>query len=630
MVKKIVITLFILIMIIIVGIVSLVVFVDPNNFKGFISDTVKDKTGYELTIDGDLRWHIWPQISILTDSVKLSDINAAKPILTADNMRLDVELFPLFSKNLAVKNVLVKSAVINITDESKGDTFKNQNRQTATINKASSSSKQKSHWSFTLNKLVMADSTVILQNKRDFINFRDIDISIINSDQENVSIELSGNVNRDQQNLRYNLNANVNLNQFPQSAVIDIKEMKYDYTGVLVPAGELKGGLTGTINYQQSPLSFNSQDIKFTINDTVVTGAVKANLDQIPYIEVELNSDKVDLTPFIQSSRKPTERVTIQQTSPVVSTNTRSSKNELDFLNKFNAKFLFNSKQIIINKIVLENANFEANNRDGIATIKNIDFDLSGGHVKASGIANGKQKVADIRLSTKISDINLASLFSALEIPNDLNGTINATGDLTTNTVVPDAILSALQGQLSLSVTDARLNNINIPNIIQTAVSQYTKDVVTPENQKKYTEVQELLANGNLSNGNLELTSLRARSETLNLDGTGRVGLVNQDLDVELQIQLLGGWNGKSETIAKLQKIIIPLRIYGKFANLNYQVKVDKLIKDLLNDKLQHSLDKLRDRYKVGESESDNDKRNDSKEKAINMLGGFLNKIDKK
>ncbi|MCO6524563.1 MAG: AsmA family protein, partial [Candidatus Schmidhempelia sp.] len=64
MVKKVLLTLLILILITISGLFSLVFFVNPNHFRGFITQTVKDKTGYELVIDGDLRWHVWPQISI--------------------------------------------------------------------------------------------------------------------------------------------------------------------------------------------------------------------------------------------------------------------------------------------------------------------------------------------------------------------------------------------------------------------------------------------------------------------------------------------------------------------------------------------------------------------------------------
>ncbi|KES14533.1 Protein of unknown function (DUF1514), partial [Gilliamella apicola SCGC AB-598-B02] len=46
-------------------------------------------------------------------------------------------------------------------------------------------------------------------------------------------------------------------------------------------------------------------------------------------------------------------------------------------------------------------------------------------------------------------------------------------------------------------------------------------------------------------------------------------------------IIILGGWNGKSNTIAKLQKLVIPLRIYGQFSKLHYQLDIGQVIKDL-------------------------------------------------
>ena len=46
MIKKILVALFILILVIAISIVSLIVFVDPNNFRGYISQTIKEKTGY--------------------------------------------------------------------------------------------------------------------------------------------------------------------------------------------------------------------------------------------------------------------------------------------------------------------------------------------------------------------------------------------------------------------------------------------------------------------------------------------------------------------------------------------------------------------------------------------------------
>ena len=267
MIKKILVTLFVLILLITICIVSLIVFVDPNNFRGFISDTVKDKTGYELTIEGDLRWHIWPQVSILTDSVKLYDTGAEKPILLADNMRLDVELLPLFSKKLSVKNVFVKSAVINFTNNSKGKVSKNnENNTTNTTNNQNpkpDEQKKSSDWTFTLNKFEVSDSTVVLQHNDDLINFRDINLVIEQDANKKVTIDLNGNIDRNQQDLFYSVKADVDLAQFPANTKITLNKFDYTYKAPSIATGKLQGTINGVFDYQQSPSILKSKDLIF-------------------------------------------------------------------------------------------------------------------------------------------------------------------------------------------------------------------------------------------------------------------------------------------------------------------------------------------------------------------------------
>ncbi|MCX8711098.1 outer membrane assembly protein AsmA [Gilliamella sp. B3464] len=629
MIKKILVTLLILILIISIGIVSLIVFVDPNNFRGFITDTVKDKTGYELTIEGNLRWHIWPQVSILTDSVKLSDQDAKKPILTADNMRLDVELFPLFSKKLTVKNVFIKSAIINITDESKGLVFDNKEaNKPNTSNGEISQTKQAakpSNWAFTLNKLEVTDSTVVIQHKDDLINFRNINLAIEQKSDKKMTIDVKGNVDRNQQDLYYAANADVDLTQYPNSAIIDLKKFEYSYKGITSSFKALKGNINGLFNYQQTnPMQLSSKNLSFSINENNFNGAFTANLDNKPDIDLQLSSDKLNLSTFLTNDKKVNDNITIQQTPPVVS-NIEKIENELNFLNSFNAKLKLNLKQLDANNIILNNINVNMVNNDGVATFHDINFDFAKGHVMATGIANGKQKNTLIKLSPKISNVDLNTFFTQIETPNDLQGSFNANGDLEANTLIGNRLLESIKGNVAINVTNARLNNININNIIQTAAAKYTKDISNPENQKNYTEFSNITANGYLSNGNLELTTLGANSQTLDVtSGSGRVGMTQKDLDVNLNIKLLGGWNGKNDTIAKLQKLTIPLHIYGQFANLHYQIDLEQVIKDLFSDKLQDKLDKLRNKLE-GRNSKDDSKSN-SKQKAVDLLEGLLTK----
>ena len=628
MIKKILITLLILILLTAIGIVSLIVFVDPNNYRGFISDTVKDKTGYELTIDGNLRWHIWPQVSILTDSVKLSDIDAKKPILTADNMRLDVELFPLFSKKLEVKNVFIKSAIINITDESKGQVYKHKAEQQPTANDTQTTQtkqqKESSKWAFTLNKLEVSDSTVVLQNKDDFINFRNINLAIIQKSDKKIAIDVKGNIDRNQQNFSYVADADVDLALFPEKAIIDLKKFDYTYKGVAIPTKELKGNLKGVINYLHNSKQLTSKDLSFSVNENYFSGAVNANFDKKPYIDLTVTSNELNLTPFLEKDKKTNENITIQQTPPVVS-NVTKVDNELNFLNSFNAKAKLDIKKLNVNKMILNNINVALANNDGVTTFQNIGFDFAKGHIAATGMANGKQKYTQIKLIPKITNIDLNTFFNQIETPNDLEGVFNASGDIEVNTLSGNKLLENLKGNLSINVTNAKLNKININSIIQNAATKYTKDVSATENMKNYTEFSKISTDAYLNRGNLELTTLNALSPTLEIvDGSGKVGMIQKDLDINMNIKILGGWNGKSNTIAKLQKLVIPLRIYGQFSKLHYQLDIGQVIKDLFNDKLQESLDKFRN--KLENRSSKDGSKSDSKQKAVDMLENLLGK----
>ena len=628
MIKKILITLLILILLTAIGIVSLIVFVDPNNYRGFISDTVKDKTGYELTIDGNLRWHIWPQVSILTDSVKLSDIDAKKPILTADNMRLDVELFPLFSKKLEVKNVFIKSAIINITDESKGQVYKHKAEQQPTADDTQTTQtkqqKESSKWAFTLNKLEVSDSTVVLQNKDDFINFRNINLAIIQKSDKKIAIDVKGNIDRNQQNFSYVADADVDLTLFPEKAIIDLKKFDYTYKGIAIPTKELKGNLKGVINYLHNSKQLTSKDLSFSVNENYFSGAVNANFDKKPYIDLTVTSNELNLTPFLEKDKKTNENITIQQTPPVVS-NVTNVDNELNFLNSFNAKAKLDIKKLNVNKMILNNINVALANNDGVTTFQNIGFDFAKGHIAATGMANGKQKYTQIKLIPKITNIDLNTFFNQIETPNDLEGVFNASGDIEVNTLSGNKLLENLKGNLSINVTNAKLNKININSIIQNAATKYTKDVSATENMKNYTEFSKISTDAYLNRGNLELTTLNALSPTLEIvDGSGKVGMIQKDLDINMNIKILGGWNGKSNTIAKLQKLVIPLRIYGQFSKLHYQLDIGQVIKDLFNDKLQESLDKFRN--KLENRSSKDGSKSDSKQKAVDMLENLLGK----
>ncbi|KES14225.1 AsmA family, partial [Gilliamella apicola SCGC AB-598-B02] len=103
-----------------------------------------------------------------------------------------------------------------------------------------------------------------------------------------------------------------------------------------------------------------------------------------------------------------------------------------------------------------------------------------------------QQKYTQIKLIPKITNIDLNTFFNQIETPNDLEGVFNASGDIEVNTLSGNKLLENLKGNLSINVTNAKLNKININSIIQNAATKYTKDVSATENMKNYTEFSKI------------------------------------------------------------------------------------------------------------------------------------------
>ncbi|HAP80040.1 MAG TPA: outer membrane assembly protein AsmA, partial [Enterobacteriaceae bacterium] len=95
-------TLMILLVVIIAGLCALVLLVNPNDFRDYMVRQVDARSGYQLKLEGPLRWHVWPQLSILSGRMTLTAPGASQPMVTAENMRLDVKLLPLLSHQLHV------------------------------------------------------------------------------------------------------------------------------------------------------------------------------------------------------------------------------------------------------------------------------------------------------------------------------------------------------------------------------------------------------------------------------------------------------------------------------------------------------------------------------------------------
>jgi len=112
-----------MVFLIVIAIITLPFFIDPNNFKPEIGAAVKDKTGRDLTLAGELKLSVFPWLGISTGKLALG--NAAgfqdKPFATLEESDIKVKLLPLLTKKIEVSRMVLKGLTLNLAKNQQGE-----------------------------------------------------------------------------------------------------------------------------------------------------------------------------------------------------------------------------------------------------------------------------------------------------------------------------------------------------------------------------------------------------------------------------------------------------------------------------------------------------------------------------
>lgn len=115
-------TIAVMVLLLIAAICTLPFVIDPNDFKPEIAAAVKDKTGRELVLDGDLKLSLFPWIGISTGKLALSNAPGFqdRPFATIEESNVKVLLLPLLSKKIDVSRIVLKGLVLNLARNKQG------------------------------------------------------------------------------------------------------------------------------------------------------------------------------------------------------------------------------------------------------------------------------------------------------------------------------------------------------------------------------------------------------------------------------------------------------------------------------------------------------------------------------
>ena len=607
--RRVLTTLMILLVVLVAGLSALVLLVNPNDFRGYMVRQVEARSGYQLKLDGPLRWHVWPQLSILSGRMSLTAPGAETPLVSADNMRLDVALIPLFSHQLQVNQVMLKGAVIQLTPQT--EAVRKSDAPVAPRENTLPDAPSDTGWSFDIGSLKVADSVLVFQHEDDEqVTVRNISLKMEQDANHQAAIEFSGRVNRDQRDLTLSLNANVNAADYPHQLTADIQQLNWQLTGADLPTQGITGQGTLQAVWREELKQLELDNLNLQANDSSLKGQASVSLAEKPKWVFNLQFDKLNLenllaapSPDAASSDAPQDgQSQVKQPRPVISSNL--DQPDYNGLRGFTADVLLKANSVRWRGIDFTDVSSQMFNHNGLLVISELSGKMGAGHLSLPGTLDVRNDNPTAEFQPRLENVEIGTILKAFNYPISLTGQMTLAGDFSGTRIDADAFRREWQGQAHLDLKDTRMEGLNFQQLVQQAVER-SSDVKAQENYDSATRLDAFTTDLTLDNGQLSLDGMEGTSSLLSLTGAGSLDLVKETADTRFKVRVLSGWEGESKLIDFLKETPIPLNVYGKWQALNYSLQVDQVLRKHLQDEAKRRLNDWADRNKDSQSGKD-------------------------
>lgn len=605
--RRILTTLMILLVVLVAGLSSLVLLVNPNDFRSYMIKQVAERSGYQLELDGSLRWHVWPRLSILSGRMTLTAPGASAPLVRADNMRLDVALLPLLSHQLQVEQVMLKGAVVQLTPET--EAIRDQRAPVAPKGTSLPQESGDRGWSFDIAGLQVIDSVLVFQHESDEqMTVRDIHLQMQQDAGHQATVDFSGRMNRDQRDLSLRFSAAVQAGNYPQSLDAQLSQISWQLQGADLPAQGINGNGSVNVSWQEDAKTLSFNALNLMANDSTLTGKGSVVLGDKPVWSLNLQSDKLNLdnllvrSDILLSGGAQQAQSAPNKPRPVIANGVNLPP--YSGLKSFDGSLSMTANQIVWRGLPFTHVTLQADNQRGLLHISQLEGSLAGGQLSLPGTLDARSGTPQAEFQPKLDNIEIGSLLKAFNYPINMTGKLSLAGDFSGSVIDANHFRRDWQGQANLELRDTRTEGLNFQQLVQQAVERST-DVQAQENYDSATRLDELTTDVDLDSGILALSNMKGKSSLMQMTGNGTLDLMKEEGDLQFGIQVTDGWQGQGKLVDILKSTAIPLRVYGKWEALNYSLQVDQILRRQLQNEAKRRLNDWAERNKNTQSGKD-------------------------
>ena len=600
-------------------------FINTDELRDEVTETIYDQTGLQIRIEGAIDWSVFPWLGLSIADVHVQGANKTQ-LAEISSANVSVKLIPLLSKRIEMKNLDLKGLHLTLVKNKEGvgnwETSLHSAHQATTSEQEAQQQKptpggeeKSSPIAFNIAKINVKDLILSYADQQSGQHYTIDNASLTTGairNQHPFGFELKARLNNPKPLLSTVIRGDMNVNL--ADAIYSIQNLKIIATAA-APNGESLS-MTANVKYQQSPTSitghlgittFNlakllkQMNVQLppmadpqALNQFAFDSTFTTNGDNLSVEKLKLQLDSFDLNGTLHMTNIAKGDVlfdftgsdlTVDNYLPPRTQKPASESSEPKETKQPTAV----KEQPVIPVALLQKLNVDGSLKLQSLTIAKLKFDQPALSIKASGgmqsvqIGSGFYRgtidmtsTMDVRASTKptitakakLADISLAALSKPIPELAAVEGSVNADTNLKTKGLYVSTLTKNLNGQVQFAVENGAFTKANFNRLLCEAVAFVRKkELQKNELTESATPFSDLSGSFIIKNGIAYNNDLIAALDSMNLKGDGNINLVEQKMDYHIGLNIHGEQPESGDSACQINEkyanVTWPLRCHG-------------------------------------------------------------------
>ncbi len=585
-----------------------------NGLKPEITRAVRDDTGRELTLGGDISLKIGftPALVVKNVSFQNASWGSQPELAKIKRFEIKVRLFPLLSRRIEVKRlILIEPEILFETDTSGKSNLAFDTTKKHDLAKGKEETKAEGNWklsALTFNELQIEKGRITYidhELKKTYVGTVGTLMATAASSESPIKLKLKGAYNDNSFEVAgtlCTLTAFVNPNKtWPVNLAVKTENATLTLDGTvkdpLARRGiELNFTLTGKdlASFKQfSGESYHLKgpfDISGRIADTArnvysisnlkiiqsendLSGSVELNLTKDrPKVTAALSGRKLDLRPYFQAG--PDTKDATKDSSKGAGKEDKIFSDHLlplDTLRQADADVKIQVAQVLLPNLPLNSLDMGIVFKDGTLTVKPIRAVIGKGSMDGHLSLQSRGKVASLIIVFKIKKFDIGYLTKELKSTEGLEGNLDADIDLSAQGSSIAGLMGGLNGKTVLVMGKGRVDKKYIDRLGGNLGSSLLR-LLNPfpqEAQPASTSINCFVSGFSIKDGAARTTALALNTDDMVVVGEGEINLKTERLNLSLKPVPKGGigTHATGKVNISLDELTRPFKLGGTLAH---------------------------------------------------------------